>query len=167
LRPESKSIEIDSEQGAGVFAKFGLAAGHAPQGCQEVLPEFPPRPGEIVGDLGHGKSEFGTQFFVGWAAMGPGQIQSLKHLCLDKFVGRLASLSKGVHGRPVLVDFGLTVRFSGALSREALDVAASAGGTVPYMAPEQLRGLHDQVDDKQNTPQQLILKLQELFNEAL
>ena len=43
-------------------------------------------------------------------------------------------------GMPVLMDFGLTARFAGPLSRETLELAAGATGTVPYMAPEQARG---------------------------
>jgi predicted ATPase len=43
-------------------------------------------------------------------------------------------------GMPVLVDFGLSLRFAGELSREGLEVAGLAAGTVAYMAPEQLRG---------------------------
>jgi serine/threonine protein kinase/Tfp pilus assembly protein PilF len=43
-------------------------------------------------------------------------------------------------GMPVLVDFGLVSRFSGELSREALEGLGSsaAAGTLAYMAPEQL-----------------------------
>lgn len=40
---------------------------------------------------------------------------------------------------PVLMDFGIAWRTQGAVGREVLDVAASAG-TVAYMAPEQIRG---------------------------
>ena len=43
-------------------------------------------------------------------------------------------------GSPVLVDFGLAARFTGELSRDALDGDAGSGGTLAFMAPEQLRG---------------------------
>jgi predicted ATPase len=43
-------------------------------------------------------------------------------------------------GWPVLVDFGLSLRFSGPLSRELLEVDTGTSGTSAYMAPEQLRG---------------------------
>jgi|GEM_PF-1616902 len=43
-------------------------------------------------------------------------------------------------GEPVLVDFGLTARFWGQLSREVLDLNAMSTGTIAYMAPEQIRG---------------------------
>jgi eukaryotic-like serine/threonine-protein kinase len=42
-------------------------------------------------------------------------------------------------GRPVLVDFGLTQR-NEAIGRDLLDIVALGGGTVAYMAPEQIRG---------------------------
>jgi predicted ATPase/tRNA A-37 threonylcarbamoyl transferase component Bud32 len=42
-------------------------------------------------------------------------------------------------GVPVLVDFGLASYFAGTAGREALDVVM-AGGTITYMAPEQIRG---------------------------
>ncbi|MFC1848914.1 tetratricopeptide repeat protein [candidate division CSSED10-310 bacterium] len=41
---------------------------------------------------------------------------------------------------PVLVDFGLMTVFSGARSREYLKIDDDQAGTVPYMAPEQIRG---------------------------
>ncbi|MEW6731685.1 MAG: tetratricopeptide repeat protein [Acidobacteriota bacterium] len=43
-------------------------------------------------------------------------------------------------GQPVLVDFGLMSRFSGAVGREALEVENFVGGSIAYMAPEQLQG---------------------------
>ena len=43
--------------------------------------------------------------------------------------------------RPVLVDFGVAVRGSGADGRTVLDVASGQRGTVAYMAPEQIRGV--------------------------
>jgi serine/threonine protein kinase/predicted ATPase len=43
-------------------------------------------------------------------------------------------------GMPVIVDFGLLARFGGAASRESLEIAGAAVGTVAYMAPEQIRG---------------------------
>jgi eukaryotic-like serine/threonine-protein kinase len=43
-------------------------------------------------------------------------------------------------GNPVLVDFGLILRFTGRVSREALEVAGEAVGTAAFMAPEQVRG---------------------------
>jgi eukaryotic-like serine/threonine-protein kinase len=46
-------------------------------------------------------------------------------------------------GRPMLVDFGLASLFAGAEGRDALEVAQK-GGTLAYMAPEQIRG--DPVD---------------------
>ena len=42
-------------------------------------------------------------------------------------------------GTPVLMDFGLLTRFSGAVGREVLDTDATMGGTALYMAPEQIR----------------------------
>ncbi|MFC1851937.1 tetratricopeptide repeat protein [candidate division CSSED10-310 bacterium] len=44
------------------------------------------------------------------------------------------------NGTPVLVDFGLMAQFSAKVSREALMVERFGGGTVSYMAPEQIRG---------------------------
>jgi serine/threonine protein kinase/tetratricopeptide (TPR) repeat protein len=45
---------------------------------------------------------------------------------------------------PVIVDFGLTSRFGGALSREELEVRSAGEGTLAYMAPEQhVEGLVD------------------------
>ncbi|MBI2569035.1 MAG: serine/threonine protein kinase [Candidatus Schekmanbacteria bacterium] len=41
---------------------------------------------------------------------------------------------------PVLVDFGLATQFSGPLSRDTLELQGLGGGTVAYMAPEQIRG---------------------------
>jgi eukaryotic-like serine/threonine-protein kinase len=46
----------------------------------------------------------------------------------------------GLDGHPVLIDFGLTTRFAAGLSRESLDMAAAAAGTIGYMAPEQIMG---------------------------
>jgi tetratricopeptide (TPR) repeat protein len=43
-------------------------------------------------------------------------------------------------GVPVLVDFGLTSRFSAELSRETLELGDSVAGTAAYIAPEQVRG---------------------------
>jgi serine/threonine protein kinase/predicted ATPase len=43
-------------------------------------------------------------------------------------------------GLPVLVDFGLMSRFSAEVSRESLAAMAGGGGTLAYMAPEQLMG---------------------------
>ncbi|MFN7973427.1 MAG: tetratricopeptide repeat protein [Acidobacteriota bacterium] len=42
-------------------------------------------------------------------------------------------------GGPVIVDFGLSLRFSAKVGREVIDVT-NTGGTGAYMAPEQLRG---------------------------
>ncbi len=42
-------------------------------------------------------------------------------------------------GTPVLVDFGLALQ-SERLGRDLLDALALGGGTLPYMAPEQIRG---------------------------
>ncbi len=43
-------------------------------------------------------------------------------------------------GMPVLLDFGLVTQFWGEISREELRMSAVAGGTLRYIAPEQLRG---------------------------
>ncbi|MFC1853218.1 serine/threonine-protein kinase PknK [candidate division CSSED10-310 bacterium] len=43
-------------------------------------------------------------------------------------------------GSPVIVDFGLITEFSSAASRETLSVESGTVGTLPYMAPEQIRG---------------------------
>ncbi|MFC1852527.1 protein kinase [candidate division CSSED10-310 bacterium] len=43
-------------------------------------------------------------------------------------------------GRPVLVDFGLMVQFTGDQSRETLLIERGGVGTVNYMAPEQISG---------------------------
>ena len=43
-------------------------------------------------------------------------------------------------GHPVLVDFGLASRFGGRLGREHVETISIRGGTLPYMAPEQIRG---------------------------
>jgi eukaryotic-like serine/threonine-protein kinase len=43
-------------------------------------------------------------------------------------------------GTPVLMDFGLVGRWRGALGREILDETQTFGGTLVYMAPEQIRG---------------------------
>ena len=40
---------------------------------------------------------------------------------------------------PVLVDFGLSSRFAAEHGREALSLTPPGSGTIPYMAPEQLR----------------------------
>lgn len=43
------------------------------------------------------------------------------------------------NGTPVIVDFGLIFKFWGKISREALELGGE-GGTVAYVAPEQIRG---------------------------
>ncbi|MBN1552953.1 protein kinase [bacterium] len=43
-------------------------------------------------------------------------------------------------GMPVLVDFGITSRFGGKMGRESLEIPDVIAGTLPYMAPEQIRG---------------------------
>lgn len=43
-------------------------------------------------------------------------------------------------GAPVLIDFGLAVREAGVAGRDQLSEALIAAGSLPYMAPEQLRG---------------------------
>ncbi len=43
-------------------------------------------------------------------------------------------------GTPVLTDFGLVGRWRGALGREILEETQTFGGTLSYMAPEQIRG---------------------------
>lgn len=43
-------------------------------------------------------------------------------------------------GQPVLVDFGLVVAYTGIDGREVLQVDSTMGGTIAYMAPEQLHG---------------------------
>jgi serine/threonine protein kinase/tetratricopeptide (TPR) repeat protein len=43
-------------------------------------------------------------------------------------------------GTPVLMDFGLVGRWRGALGREILEETQTIGGTLVYMAPEQVRG---------------------------
>jgi serine/threonine protein kinase/tetratricopeptide (TPR) repeat protein len=43
-------------------------------------------------------------------------------------------------GTPVLMDFGLVGRWRGALGREILEETQTTGGTLVYMAPEQVRG---------------------------
>lgn len=43
-------------------------------------------------------------------------------------------------GTPVLMDFGLVGRWRGALGREILEETQTFGGTLVYMAPEQVRG---------------------------
>ena len=43
-------------------------------------------------------------------------------------------------GRPVVVDFGLIRQVGGAVSRDTLEFEVELAGTVPYMAPEQIRG---------------------------
>jgi len=43
-------------------------------------------------------------------------------------------------GRPVLVDFGLLSRAGGAVGRETLEIGGRLKGTLPYMAPELIRG---------------------------
>jgi predicted ATPase len=43
-------------------------------------------------------------------------------------------------GRPVLVDFGLTLQFWGRTSREDLELMSGFAGTAAYMSPEQGRG---------------------------
>ncbi|MFC1848895.1 tetratricopeptide repeat protein [candidate division CSSED10-310 bacterium] len=45
-----------------------------------------------------------------------------------------------VTDQPVIVDFGLFSRFSDVESRESLEVERAGAGTVPYIAPEQIRG---------------------------
>ncbi len=45
------------------------------------------------------------------------------------------------HGhQPVLMDFGLVTRASGSVGREALGVSGRKRGTIPYIAPESIRG---------------------------
>jgi serine/threonine protein kinase/tetratricopeptide (TPR) repeat protein len=43
-------------------------------------------------------------------------------------------------GTPVLMDFGLVGRWRGALGREILEETQTYGGTLVYMAPEQIKG---------------------------
>ncbi|MCA9591990.1 MAG: protein kinase [Myxococcales bacterium] len=43
-------------------------------------------------------------------------------------------------GAPVVADFGLVGQFAGSVGRETLEVDEAIIGSVPYMAPEQLRG---------------------------
>ena len=43
-------------------------------------------------------------------------------------------------GSPVIIDFGLTTRFTDAVSRETLELGGLAVGTIDYMSPEQGRG---------------------------
>jgi len=43
-------------------------------------------------------------------------------------------------GTPVLMDFGLVGRWRGALAREVLEDTQTFGGTLVYMAPEQIKG---------------------------
>lgn len=43
-------------------------------------------------------------------------------------------------GQPVLIDFGLAVRFGGNTARDVLEFGGRPEGTLSYMAPEQLRG---------------------------
>jgi serine/threonine protein kinase/predicted ATPase len=43
-------------------------------------------------------------------------------------------------GQPVLVDFGIASSFAGHESRDEIDAVGSWGGTLAYMAPEQIRG---------------------------
>ena len=42
--------------------------------------------------------------------------------------------------QPVLVDFGLVLSYIGPDGREVLQVDSTMGGTIAYMAPEQLYG---------------------------
>jgi serine/threonine protein kinase/tetratricopeptide (TPR) repeat protein len=45
-----------------------------------------------------------------------------------------------VNGDPVIIDFGLTAQHPGGSGREALETPRGRSGTLPYMAPEQIRG---------------------------
>ncbi|MEA2699248.1 MAG: eukaryotic-like serine/threonine-protein kinase, partial [Myxococcales bacterium] len=40
---------------------------------------------------------------------------------------------------PVIIDFGLTSTFGGAVGREALESSRGLAGTLPYIAPEEIR----------------------------
>jgi len=43
-------------------------------------------------------------------------------------------------GQPVIMDFGLLSRASGAIGRESLEVGGHLRGTLPYLSPELIRG---------------------------